>query len=66
MENPIKLDDLVGFPIFLETPIYRVHGKSENNSHFWCHFFITSNHPIWFVQAAQVSATINMTLKVKG
>ena len=21
MENPIKMDDLVGFPIFLETPI---------------------------------------------
>ena len=23
MENPIKMDDLVGFPIFLETPILR-------------------------------------------
>ena len=22
MENPIKIDDLRGFPIFLETPIY--------------------------------------------
>ena len=21
-ENPIKMDDLVGFPLFLETPIY--------------------------------------------
>ncbi len=25
MENPIKMDDLGGFPIFLQTPIYENH-----------------------------------------
>ena len=45
MENPIKVDDLGGPPLFLETP-KSTHGKQKNNTKLLSSFLLLLTHSL--------------------